>query len=91
MKEEGTVVITVLQMRKLRYRETERLAQVPTGNKPSGRDANLSTAALESEVFRWESGCGCDPSFQPFGVILEWWERDLLCTGSYTSGEKGRG
>lgn len=48
MREEGTIVITVLQMRKLRHREIERLAQVPIGNKPSGRDANLSTAALKS-------------------------------------------
>lgn len=48
MREEGTIAITVLQMRKLRHREIERLAQVPIGNKPSGRDASLRTAALES-------------------------------------------
>lgn len=48
MREEGTIAITVLQMGKLRHREIERLAQVPIGNKPSGRDASPSTVPLKS-------------------------------------------
>lgn len=48
MKEKGTVVITILQTRKLRHREIERLAQGAIDSKLLGRDANISTAALKS-------------------------------------------
>ena len=38
----------LLQRRKLRHREVKRLAQGPTGSKPSGWDANPSTEGLGS-------------------------------------------
>lgn len=107
MREESTIVITVLGMRKRRHRGLERLAQGHVGGTLAGRGANLRPAALASVLpppcspasahQRWVDSQGSIwmgvwmPCPHPLGTSWNGGSCDPQGTGSSNSGEKGRG